>query len=1358
MKTRYLFTALLSASLAGVLARAADRAWVPTAGGAYAWNDIANWGNGLLPNSSDQAQMRTTGQTGDQSIHLANAVAVFSFFPGSTDNSMFSQIFSGASISPNTNFRVMGGRAILENSVRLDGGVHHVGLVQSATLTVRNSGCLISTNCAELRVGSRNTSTTYFGGAGALYVEEGGLVQMRGKINSWSGGLLIGYNESAADAGNPGKVWQSGGTVDLQSQWYVSMSADGYYRLDGGLLSLPTTPQNNSHRIGCGGATYGLLHVSSGTLALSKPVWSVDGNVLIGFGTITASAAARSEVYLSGGTVSVPDRAVLLAGWTTQTSGTVAHEAVLTVDGDAVLTGRNIGLGNTASPAVRATLNLNGGLVDLSYYLSRWGGANNQAAVNFNGGTLRWRPGVPVSPISGISNITVFARGGTIDAGASFRTEASFRTAKGYGVGAITVSNPGSGYGAAPRVVIAGGSGSNATAVAVMSRTGTVERVAVTCPGEGYAPADVLSVSFVVPSSGVGYGGGAQAGVTLAAQGTATFTKKGEHTWTVAETNGFDGFFKVAEGYLTLAENAALPALNSLVLAGGTFTGQAGIDDAVNAGATLRITGGNGTSAYRMMHPETAGDTNAQSFAVLEASRGFGAFSSANSADGVAEMLFPEYTREGALLSFTPTDTRRMRLNTSAHLSPSAVSPIVSGFVSQDGMNVLERDPGTGYLRVAATSGTPSPDSNYLVPNGFTTGAVTSVNSLLFPDNSADAQFWFDTAGAAKIVSGMIVSRRDGGAVQRVATLAGGTLTTDDPGGLVIVERGSGSRSLLTMDSAGARRFLISTTLADPDAQKPMAVTLAGARGSSPSRGALIRLMAANTFSGGLYLANGGVWYDGDAMLGGAGGPVIVSGLSSMTPSGNVLETAADRPIEIGEEATLQLLARQNHGAVIRGPLSGAGSLITGEENLRTYTSFGGNHNSFTGVYYIVGAVRAGVDGSDLSPAASIRFADNASGFGTLDIKGTFTRPLGTGAGAVCWQKHPLTGGLYGGFSAYGGDLTVNLHGDGRSLVYGSPALPGDAVLYLQNRNADGRLTFENGLDLNGRSTPHIRVSTDLEKTVYFKGVISDSVGGGMLTKGGQGVLVLEHSPTFNGKLSITSGKVRLAEGVSLDTLSEVSITGDGKALEIMGTQTTQRVAGMITGTGALTVSEGSTVILQGTNSYAGVTTVTNNSVLLVEGEHAGGGAYHVTGTLGGSGTVAPAASTGLVFGPGSRISPGGPGVIGTLTLGTPQSPAPVGLTDTALDIDLAAETADQLVVAGNLTVSGDTRVVLAVADDNLLKSLRGTVIPVCRWAGQKVGSFTAATNIKGWRVIEDLAGRILNLVYVSQGTMISVQ
>jgi hypothetical protein len=168
--------------------------------------------------------------------------------------------------------------------------------------------------------------------------------------------------------------------------------------------------------------------------------------------------------------------------------------------------------------------------------------------------------------------------------------------------------------------------------------------------------------------------------VTLAAQGTATFTKKGEHTWTVAETNGFDGFFKVAEGYLTLAENAALPALNSLVLAGGTFTGQAGIDDAVNAGATLRVTGGNGTSAYRMMHPVTAGN-QLQRYCMLEASRGFGVLSSANSAAGWPRCSFR--IRPGrCAVSFTPTDTRGCVKTT--RIQAIGREPVVSGFVSAD--------------------------------------------------------------------------------------------------------------------------------------------------------------------------------------------------------------------------------------------------------------------------------------------------------------------------------------------------------------------------------------------------------------------------------------------------------------------------------------------------------------------------------------------------------------------------------------------------------------------------------------------------------------------------------------------------
>ncbi|HRR33810.1 MAG TPA: hypothetical protein P5026_06915 [Kiritimatiellia bacterium] len=497
-------------------------------------------------------------------------------------------------------------------------------------------------------------------------------------------------------------------------------------------------------------------------------------------------------------------------------------------------------------------------------------------------------------------------------------------------------------------------------------------------------------------------------------------------------------------------------------------------------------------------------------------------------------------------------------------------------------------------------------------------------------------------------------------------------------------------------------------------------------------------------------------------MLGAATGRVVVAGLCVLRPVSNVLETGAQRPIEIRPNAALQLLGSMGDSQVasrIRGPLSGSGALVTGEyggSGIKTITELAGNNNGFTGAYYVFGAIRA-QEGVGLSTNASIRFSDNTGGVGTLDMSGTFTRPLGDGPGQVCWKKYPAEpylGSLYGGFSAYGGPLIVNLHGDGRTLVWGSAALPATAVVYLQNRLATHDLAFMNGMDLKGLATPHIRVSTDLEKTVYFKGVISDSVGGGTLTKGGMGVLVLEQSPTMNGKLAIASGKVRLGEGVSLNTLSEVSITGDGKALECAGTQEVQTVSCKITGTGDVTVSDGGTTVLNGTNTYTGVTVVTNGSTLLVNGEHIGGGNYLVTGTLGGTGVIAPDSENRFVFGAGSRLSPGGPGAIGTLTLGTPETLTTVELTGVTLDVNLSQTDADKVIVVGDLSVIGVSTVNILAPDENLLKSLRGKVVTVCQWTGEKVGAFSTASNVRHWNVVEDLVAKTISLVYLSPGTM----
>ena len=73
----------------------------------------------------------------------------------------------------------------------------------------------------------------------------------------------------------------------------------------------------------------------------------------------------------------------------------------------------------------------------------------------------------------------------------------------------IQVTNGGSGYSSAPSVTISGGSGTGATAHAVVV-AGTVVAVILDNPGTGYQPGDVLTVTF-----GTGAGTGATGHVTM---------------------------------------------------------------------------------------------------------------------------------------------------------------------------------------------------------------------------------------------------------------------------------------------------------------------------------------------------------------------------------------------------------------------------------------------------------------------------------------------------------------------------------------------------------------------------------------------------------------------------------------------------------------------------------------------------------------------------------------------------------------------------------------------------------------------------------------------------------------------------
>jgi hypothetical protein len=105
--------------------------------------------------------------------------------------------------------------------------------------------------------------------------------------------------------------------------------------------------------------------------------------------------------------------------------------------------------------------------------------------------------------------------------------------------------------------------------------------------------------------------------------------------------------------------------------------------------------------------------------------------------------------------------------------------------------------------------------------------------------------------------------------------------------------------------------------------------------------------------------------------------------------------------------------------------------------------------------------------------------------------------------------------------------------------------------------------------------------------------------------------------------------------------------------------------------------------------------------------------------------------------------------------LGSAATTNAVALSSATLEIDLDAVSSDKVVVAGDLSVNGSSTVRILSPDESLLASLRGTVVTICEWTGDKAGAFIANTNVEGWKVVENLAAKTITLSYLSPGTVI---
>jgi autotransporter-associated beta strand protein len=215
-----------------------------------------------------------------------------------------------------------------------------------------------------------------------------------------------------------------------------------------------------------------------------------------------------------------------------------------------------------------------------------------------------------------------------------------------------------------------------------------------------------------------------------------------------------------------------------------------------------------------------------------------------------------------------------------------------------------------------------------------------------------------------------------------------------------------------------------------------------------------------------------------------------------------------------------------------------------------------------------------------------------------LETAGTFTRALGGGAD----QVRLLGSGVNNsrpGFAAFGGDLTVDLGGDGTGagpmVVWNSadfdpegPNTANTGALMLNGSAANGTLYFLNGIDLNGTGEAGVtarRIET-LASTAVIAGDIVNNGGTPIgLLKRGAGALVLAGNNSYDGGTTIQNGTLRINgahSGPGLITVAGGTLGGTGSVAGAILVQSGAKLApgaspGIFTANGDVTLDSGST-------------------------------------------------------------------------------------------------------------------------------------------------------------------------------------
>ena len=439
--------------------------------------------------------------------------------------------------------------------------------------------------------------------------------------------------------------------------------------------------------------------------------------------------------------------------------------------------------------------------------------------------------------------------------------------------------------------------------------------------------------------------------------------------------------------------------------------------------------------------------------------------------------------------------------------------------------------------------------------------------------------------------------------------------------GTVTYQRGSAANVTMTstsgslnLGSSASDKFYVATS-GDSGNWISLSCNLIGSGGLVKNGNSFLLLYGTNTYTGGTIINGGFISAESDSALG-AGSLTIASGSTLALGGHSITVTSLSGSGSVqGNNGTLTV---NNTDAS-----SCSGSIYGGSSNSITLVKTGAGSLALTGDYsanqglnLVVHEGSVTLGKTNTTSAASITAIDSGA---TVQYTGAGNQVAGGGI--------TITGGtldLNGQSESSAGTVIVNASTGSTTSTIANTSAGSSSTLGVTS------VTLNANLDLNAASTATLTIAAPIS-------------GGYAVTKTGAGTAVLAGVNTYTGTTTISAGTLQLGNGTTNGSLASASIVDNSILVVNTAAGTTQTLSSDISGSGTVTKTGAGTLVLSGTNAYAGTTTI-SAGVLQIGNTSALGtsGALVDNGTLdlhGNSITLTNLSGSGLITSMGSSAA-----------------------------------------------------------------------------------------------------------------------